>query len=692
MAVRKRRAKSPGPGGRGPEDAGKPGSDALSRRLLEDLMFGTGRVRRFTQDSPVLPDVWLAYAGVAGDQDEGRQPRPLTFPFPRIKLLLTPFRENAPGDVRTLLVERLTPEKHGIDTSTRFGHKPEYPRVAYNLTTVAATLYFEELVQVVLPMTEWWALHCEEFGLGGRPSGALKNALVAGVRDPEHARPLEPAARPKATRKGSSGKPVPRATRLPRELLWTIRVVGALAIAQSNRPLPQRLRENVATAKEEDWAEVVDAFLDLVRGVEAAPKDKRIYAVSRNRVATASIARSTLAIKADAARRLFDISCKSLAWAIIDSGIDAEHPAFRQRVNRIPMKHAFRNGREQGNFTRIVDTYDFTQIDLLLDPQTSEQPTCLRERLKRGTDQEGLNDKIQDLQSALKQGRTLDWKIIAPLLRIPHRERQYVAPDMDHGTHVAGILAGDWKKDDPGASLEEDLVGVCPDLRLYDLRVLNAQGVGDEFGVMAAMQFVRFLNSTNDFVLVHGVNLSLSLWHDVANYACGRTPVCEEAERVSSNGIVVVAAAGNQGYRKYTTDEGLTSEAYNSISITDPGNADAVITVGATHRYRPHTYGVSYFSSRGPTGDGRRKPDLVAPGEKITSCLPSGSYGLKDGTSMAAPHVSGAAALLMARHSELIGQTDRIKHILCDTATDLGRERYFQGAGMLDVLRALQSL
>ena len=63
-----------------------------------------------------------------------------------------------------------------------------------------------------------------------------------------------------------------------------------------------------------------------------------------------------------------------------------------------------------------------------------------------------------------------------------------------------------------------------------------------------------------------------------------------------------------------------------------------------------------------------------------------------DGTSMAAPHVSGAAALLMARHRELAGQPAAIKAILCKTATDLGRERYFQGAGMLDILRALQSV
>ena len=117
-----------------------------------------------------------------------------------------------------------------------------------------------------------------------------------------------------------------------------------------------------------------------------------------------------------------------------------------------------------------------------------------------------------------------------------------------------------------------------------------------------------------------------------------------------------------------------------------------MITVGATHRSQAHTYGVSYFSSRGPTGDGRNKPDLVAPGEKIVSTLPRGGSGVKDGTSMAAPHVSGAAALLMARHRELLGRPRKVKQVLCSTATDLGREKYFQGGGMLDVLRAVQSV
>jgi len=117
-----------------------------------------------------------------------------------------------------------------------------------------------------------------------------------------------------------------------------------------------------------------------------------------------------------------------------------------------------------------------------------------------------------------------------------------------------------------------------------------------------------------------------------------------------------------------------------------------VITVGSTHRDRPHEYGVSFFSSRGPTGDGRAKPDLVAPGEHIEGPLPNLGFGKLDGTSMAAPHVSGVAALLLARHAEFVGRPLDVKDVVMRTATDLGRERHFQGAGLVDALRALQSL
>jgi subtilisin family serine protease len=296
----------------------------------------------------------------------------------------------------------------------------------------------------------------------------------------------------------------------------------------------------------------------------------------------------------------------------------------------------------------------------------------------------------------------IDWERLEPFLEVRHEPtgaRKYRPPVNRHGTHVAGIIAADWRATDEDAGLQgpptsgtADMTGVSPEVELYDLRVLDDNGEGNEFAIMSALQFVRDLNNRKDFVAIHGVNLSFSIDHDVANYACGRTPVCEEAERLVGSGITVVAAAGNSGRARYLTPTGAPDDGFRTVSITDPGNADSAITVGATHRRDPHTYGVSYFSSRGPTGDGRLKPDLVAPGEKIRSTTPDNGVDRLDGTSMAAPHVSGAVALIMSRHPELIGQPARLKRILCDTATDLGRERYFQGAGLLDTLRALESI
>jgi subtilisin family serine protease len=123
----------------------------------------------------------------------------------------------------------------------------------------------------------------------------------------------------------------------------------------------------------------------------------------------------------------------------------------------------------------------------------------------------------------------------------------------------------------------------------------------------------------------------------------------------------------------------------------------------------PHIYGVSYFSSKGPTGDGRLKPDLVAPGEKIISCssgsrreklaeevghedFPYCDYREDSGTSMAAPHVSGVIAAFLSVRREFIGRPEVIKEIFLSTATDLKRDRYFQGSGLIDLMRAIQSV
>lgn len=630
---------------------------SIDRGIIERLMFGTGTVRRFTQDAPVLPDVWIEYAK-SSEERVRPESHVADEPYPPIRLLLTPFREISPGKVAADLRQRLQRERRSQQWR-RFGHRPDaLARIVCNQTTVAATLYFEDLIRVVLPMTAWWRGVTRKWNIEDLSARAtqLSEALV----DPENASQIE-----RLKRVGEL---------LPPDVLWLLRVVGALAIVRKRGELPPPFndRRKIGYAKPSDWKLLVAEVYDAVQGVSSYDGEAVIFSLSLNRAATPTIARSTLAIKADAARLLFSINCNKLRWAIVDTGVQADHPAFRK----------------PSGGSRVEATYDFTGLDLLLDPDTKDLPTRIKKRLRSRTRVAAVRGQLATLNASLRSGKSIDWQLLEPFLRVEPTDGDYFPPH-DHGTHVAGILGANWRKEDSGAP--DDLRGVCPDILLYDLRVLNGRGQGDEFSVMAALQFIRYLNTTSEYMIIHGVNLSLSIPHDISNYACGRTPICNESERLVASGVVVVAAAGNQGYRRYATDDGST-EAYNSISITDPGNAEAVITVGATHRFRPHTYGVSYFSSRGPTGDGRSKPDLVAPGEKITAPLPSDAYGIKDGTSMAAPHVSGAAALLMARHSELIGEPERIKKILMTTATDLGRERYFQGSGMLDVLRALQSV
>jgi subtilisin family serine protease len=479
----------------------------------------------------------------------------------------------------------------------------------------------------------------------------------------------------------------------PAELIWMIRIVGTIEQARRLRQANDEGVEVDADAALDNAraSELVEVVVDLL--IDAPPLESAtssIFSVSRNRQTAPAVWRSVPAIKADAARSVFTLTCADLQWAVLDSGVDATHPAFRRRgLDGKQFEEPFQvvNGKPINN-SRVVATYDFARIRQFLDPDWIEAAGPAEELAERLHDT-GLTP--QDLARHLRSGRRIDWDVFGPLLRVRHEADSYRPPVNDHGTHVAGILAADWKASESDGVIDHDLVGVCPDVRLYDLRVLDDQGVGDEFSIIAALQFIRHLNANQDNPILHGVNLSLSIPHDIANYACGRTPVCEECERVVGSGVVVVAAAGNEGYIQYMTSAGL-AEGYRNISITDPGNAEGVITVGSTHRYRPHTYGVSYFSSRGPTGDGRRKPDLVAPGEKIWSATPGGSVRTLDGTSMAAPHVSGCAILILARHRELLGQPDRVKEILCSTSTDLGRERYFQGTGMVDVLRAIQSV
>jgi subtilisin family serine protease len=657
----------------------------VERDWLRNVIFNADKLRRFTQDSPILPEVWLT-AGVEFCLNKGV----------RVDLLLSPHRDSTAAALGVVLRERLkaiAPDALPVEDeggNDRLITRPVWT-LSVSQTAVAVSLTLDELILVALPVTPWWQRNIEEWGglpddYDGPPKKGLAAAkaetrwmcTILGVllRCSEY--PTEAPSKPR------DDEPWFRVREVETETRATVkdyRIFEEITRQAQTEPDADTPTHPIAVAR----AMLMKAYTLLrppvgdVPATDASTEEKKkptppLWLIGLNRRAMVAISRSVACTKADAARLLFNVNCSDLTWAVVDSGI-ASHQAF-DRVSKDP-----RTGKQKTT-NAIRSTYDFTRLRQLitLDSHPSTGPTALDQR----EDLEAADRRFKRMRERLRSGRSLDWALLQPMLQVDRARDQY-RPGSDHGTHVAGILAGNKITDD------DDRIGMCPDLNLIDLRVLDDAGRGDEFAIVAALQFIRYLNATADQPVIHGVNLSLSVIHDVENFACGRTPICEECERLVASGVVVVAAAGNRGFERVLTSAGEL-DAYRGISITDPGNAESVITVGATHRFQPHTYGVSYFSSRGPTGDGRMKPDVLAPGERITSALHDEEFGAKDGTSMAAPHVSGVAAMLMARHREFLGQPERVKRIIMKTATDLGRERYFQGAGMVDALRALQAV
>jgi hypothetical protein len=373
------------------------------------------------------------------------------------------------------------------------------------------------------------------------------------------------------------------------------------------------------------------------------------------------ITKSLATVKADAAQTSFCAHGNDITWAIMDSGIDAKHPHFAMHNN--------------------------------VDPASP------------------LHADFTDTRNIPKGGNAA------------------LIDGFGHGTHVAGIVAGEQVADDskkqaqkmravtrsvrgyeqgnsPAVETHEvqlnSIRGMAPRCRLVSLKVLDDEGNGEVSNLIAAIGHIQEKNGHGRLNLIHGVNISLGYEFDPEWFACGQSPLCVEINRLVRSGVVVVVAAGNTGYGALAAQQ-RTTNAGMPVTINDPGNAELAITVGSTHRDMPHVYGVSYFSSKGPTGDGRMKPDMVAPGEKILSAatgklLLDRAEGRKceyvedSGTSMAAPHVSGVIAAFLSVRREFIGEPERVKEIFVGAATDLKRERSFQGAGLIDLMRAIQSV
>ena len=623
-------------------------SASFARELVDLILLGPTGDRRQLQDSPLLGDVWLAFA---------RDPKR------RMDLLITPYHDHAAGPVAMALANALRQLAQSQQMTKRaLATYLKDISVAYLQGLVAARLSFEELLTIVGPRTFWWKDRDVQKSL--LKSAAEQRLLLCLERLRKWARAKEREEREKLEKEFANLSSQDRYIALAGIILWQ-----AEASVSDEKGLNQ-----LADLPAKSVAARLQRLLFAIKDAKIPVKEQgTIWQVSLNRTAVPALQRSIPAVKGDAARTLFKVNCENIRWAVLDSGIDGGHPAFRS----YPAK-----GKKTAQ-SRIIEAYDFRKIREIVNLDNAniqDRPGRLKDLLAdRKLDKKRAIKNLQQLAEDAGNDRPILWELVKDFIKIDPTSE----PTGSHGTHVAGIIGAS------GKNGEAD--GMCPDIKLLDFRVLSKTLEDTEFAIIAALQFIRYLNERSGYIAVHGANLSLSISHDVRNFACGRTPICNECERLVNNGVVVVAAAGNRGYQSFETHEGAF-ESYAAFSITDPGNADGVLTVGATHRYRPHTYGVSFFSSRGPTGDGRLKPDIVAPGERIRSCMPGSEWGELDGTSMAAPHVSGAAAMLLARYSELIGQPREIKRILCETATDLGREHSFQGNGMLDVLRAFQKI
>ena len=223
--------------------------------------------------------------------------------------------------------------------------------------------------------------------------------------------------------------------------------------------------------------------------------------------------------------------------------------------------------------------------------------------------------------------------------------------DNGHGTHVAGLVAG------YGTASMGKYRGAAPGCGIIALKVLDRYGNGSQDDVLRALRWIREYRQQ---YRIRVVNISVGT---TCNSKRNHARLLESVEQLWDEGVVVVTAAGNQGPRPG--------------SITAPGSSKKVITVGSCDLLE----GRSAISGRGPTAECVCKPDIVAPGNKIMSCVPGKpySYGVKSGTSMSTPLVTGAIACALEKNPALTN-TD-IKTMLMNSAEDMGLPQNLQGWG-----------
>jgi serine protease AprX len=237
--------------------------------------------------------------------------------------------------------------------------------------------------------------------------------------------------------------------------------------------------------------------------------------------------------------------------------------------------------------------------------------------------------------------------------------------DHGHGTHVAATIAGDGD-----ARADKLYKGVASEGALVGVKVLGGNGSGTDAGVIAGVQWAV---ANKDAYGIEVLNLSLG------GDGCsdGSDLVSAAVNEASEAGLVVAVAAGNEG-------PGI-------CTVSSPAAAAKAITVGAMRDLGANGFNLVYFSSRGPTVDGRTKPDVVAPGFNVTSADAgtASGYVAMSGTSMATPFVAGVAALMLDAGLS----PGAVKAKLMETAVDWGGAGtdHEYGAGRVDAYAALQA-
>lgn len=232
--------------------------------------------------------------------------------------------------------------------------------------------------------------------------------------------------------------------------------------------------------------------------------------------------------------------------------------------------------------------------------------------------------------------------------------------DNGHGTHVAGIIAGN------GSSSFGKYCGMAPEANLAVVKVLDKNGDGS---LSAIIEGIDWCIQNKVKYNIRIINLSFGA---VAQDSYRTDLLCRATSIAWKNGIVVCTAAGNDGPGAGT--------------INTPGINPKVITIGNLDHRRTVIFDddrVHPSSSRGPTLDKIKKPDLLAPGTNIISLRPGGGYRSLTGTSMAASLVSGAIALILEKYPRL--QPDQVKRLLLKNARKMSLDLNDEGVGVINL-------